>query len=145
LSPSLANVAIRKLDASVEASGPHDFTVRKSALSSEARLASTASRPASVTIAIRPSMWDGMARDMDVIWVKREAENFLEGDWTGGIRLIGFNKFAAVRKSARRAKEAPPQWATTNVHLVVGDGMTASAATWRFDKIPAPATCRIRT
>jgi hypothetical protein len=43
-----------RLDASVEASGPHDFTVRRPAPSSEAPPASTASRPASVTIAIRP-------------------------------------------------------------------------------------------
>ena len=64
---------IRRLDAGVEASGPHDFTVRVCAvvLRAErsltesnppcdpiARLtqpASTASHPASVTIAIRPS------------------------------------------------------------------------------------------
>jgi hypothetical protein len=45
---------LRQLDASVEASGPHDFAVRKHALSSEAPLASTAPLPASVTIAIRP-------------------------------------------------------------------------------------------
>jgi len=55
----LASVASRKrsarLDASVEASGPHDLAVRKQAPSSEAPLASTASHPASVTIAIRPS------------------------------------------------------------------------------------------
>jgi hypothetical protein len=44
------------LDASVGASGPHDFAVRKSARSSVAPLASIASRLASVTIAIRPSM-----------------------------------------------------------------------------------------
>ena len=44
-----------KLDASVEASGPHDFAVRKPMPSSEAPPASTASYPASVTIAIRPS------------------------------------------------------------------------------------------
>jgi hypothetical protein len=43
-----------KLDASVEASGPHDFAVRTPAPSSEAPPTSTASRPASVTIAIRP-------------------------------------------------------------------------------------------
>src|SRR6202050_475131 len=35
----------RQLDASVGASGPHDFAVRKSALSSLAQLASIASRP----------------------------------------------------------------------------------------------------
>ncbi len=46
---------LRKLDAGVEASGPHDFAVREPALSSLAPSASTASRPASVTIAIRPS------------------------------------------------------------------------------------------
>jgi hypothetical protein len=34
-----------QLDASVGASGPHDFAVRKSALSSAAQLASIASRP----------------------------------------------------------------------------------------------------
>ena len=43
-----------KLDASVEASGPHDFAVRLSAIRQK-RTASTASRPASVTIANRPS------------------------------------------------------------------------------------------
>jgi hypothetical protein len=47
---------LRELDASVGASGPHDFAVRKSAPSSEAQPASTASRPASVTIASRPSV-----------------------------------------------------------------------------------------
>jgi len=45
----------RRLDASVGASGPHDFAVRRQAPSSEALPASTASRPAFVTIAIRPS------------------------------------------------------------------------------------------
>jgi hypothetical protein len=54
----LATVAggkLRRLDASTEASGPHGFAVRKPARSSVAPLASTASNPASVTIAIRPS------------------------------------------------------------------------------------------
>src|SRR5450631_428760 len=49
-------LASRELDASVGASGPHDFAVRKLALSSGAQLTSTASRPASVTIASRPSV-----------------------------------------------------------------------------------------
>jgi hypothetical protein len=48
-------LASHELDASVEASGPHDFAVRKKALSSLALPAATASRPASVTIAKRPS------------------------------------------------------------------------------------------
>jgi hypothetical protein len=45
-----------KLDASVGASGPHDFAVPGSAPSSEALPTSIASRPASVTIASRPSV-----------------------------------------------------------------------------------------
>src|SRR3954451_19948861 len=44
----------RQLDASVGASGPHDFAVRVSVRSSGDTLASTASRSAFVTIAIRP-------------------------------------------------------------------------------------------
>ena len=63
LSPAIGLVCHRRLarllarlDAGVEASEPHDFAVRKSAPSSLAPPASTASRPASVTIAIRPSV-----------------------------------------------------------------------------------------
>jgi hypothetical protein len=52
----------RKLDASVGASGPHDFAVRRHAPSSEAPPASTASRPAFVTIASRPSKGTGPNR-----------------------------------------------------------------------------------
>jgi uncharacterized protein YbjT (DUF2867 family) len=93
LSPSLANVAIRKLDASVEASGPHDFTVRKSALSSEARLASTASRPAFVTIAKRPS-WgrDGEGYRCDLgpagteKFLQRGLDRWNQVDWLQQIR-----------------------------------------------------------
>jgi hypothetical protein len=69
-------LASRELDASVGASGPHDFAVRKGALSSGAPLTSTASRPAFVTIASRPSVWDGMAWDKQVIWVRRERKYF---------------------------------------------------------------------
>jgi hypothetical protein len=54
LSPSLVDVVFRQLDAGVEASGPHDFAVRKPGAFVNAQPASTASRPASVTIAIRP-------------------------------------------------------------------------------------------
>jgi hypothetical protein len=49
----------RQLDISVGMSGPHDFAVRKIARSSAAHLSSSASLPASVTIAIRPLVgWD---------------------------------------------------------------------------------------
>ena len=48
-------LASAKLDASIGASGPHDFAVRNQARSSVARLASTASHRTFVTIARRPS------------------------------------------------------------------------------------------
>jgi hypothetical protein len=35
--------------------------------------------------------------DMDVIWVKREANYFLGEDWTGSISLIGLDNFAVWR------------------------------------------------
>jgi hypothetical protein len=76
-------VTFRELDTSVGVSGPHDFSVRKSALSSLALLASTASRPASVTIANRPSV----GRDgeyIGLIWVFGKSEYFSERDWTKG-------------------------------------------------------------
>jgi hypothetical protein len=64
---------LRRLDAGVEASGPHDFAVRKQALSSAAPAASTASRPASVTIAIRPFVgWDRESYSFDLGFGKTE-------------------------------------------------------------------------
>src|ERR1700736_2832593 len=56
LPPSPAKVAFRELDASVGASGPHVFAVRITRRSSSSASASTASRPAAVTIATRPSV-----------------------------------------------------------------------------------------
>jgi hypothetical protein len=71
----------RQFDASVEASEPHDFAVRKHAHSSVAPPASIASNPASVTIAIRP--FEGWtAINMKVIWVRREQKYFCEEGWT---------------------------------------------------------------
>ena len=46
----------RRLDTSVGVSGPHDFAVRETAPFVSALPASIASRPASVTIASRPSV-----------------------------------------------------------------------------------------
>jgi hypothetical protein len=58
----LATVAcgyrFRRLDTSVGMSGPHDFAVRETAPFVSALPTSIASRPASVTIASRPSEWD---------------------------------------------------------------------------------------
>jgi len=64
----LEKLASQALDASIGASGPHDFAVRINAIR-QRRLASTASRPAFVTIAKRPSEWDGTAQIIKVIWV----------------------------------------------------------------------------
>jgi hypothetical protein len=67
LSPAIGLVCHRRLarllarlDAGVEASGPHDFTVRVGTIRQGMPTASTASRPASVTIAIRPFKGDGI-------------------------------------------------------------------------------------
>src|SRR6202047_408771 len=80
LPPSPAKVASRKLDASVGASGPHDFAVRGSAPSSEAPPASTASRPAFVTIASRPSV--GRDRiDIFLLLPRRQAKFLKIRNW----------------------------------------------------------------
>jgi hypothetical protein len=44
-----------------------------------------------------------MAMDIDLIWVKREAEYFCKPDWTGQITLIRFNKFRCARRSGTPA------------------------------------------
>src|SRR5260370_31773323 len=65
LSPSSAEIYFRQLDASVEASGPHDFAVRSSAVRLTAPSASTASRPALMTLRNAPSVGQdgGSCRD----------------------------------------------------------------------------------
>src|ERR1700731_5131089 len=56
------------------ASGCQDHTSSPSALASPVKraAASTAPRPASVTFAKRPSEWNRMAGDIEVIWVRRQ-------------------------------------------------------------------------
>ena len=55
-------LASQELDASTEASGPHDFAVRLRRCSSRAHRRPPHPRPTSVTIAKRPSVRDGMGR-----------------------------------------------------------------------------------
>jgi hypothetical protein len=50
-----------------------------------------------------PLVWDGMAGVMELIWEKREGIYFCGLGWTGGIRLIRFNKLRRARIPA-----APP-------------------------------------
>jgi hypothetical protein len=81
------------------ASGRQDHTTSPSAPAPfvKGAFASTASRTNVRDDRETPLMWDGMAGNMDLIWDKREAKYFLRGDWTGGIRLIRFNKFVVAR------------------------------------------------
>jgi hypothetical protein len=95
------------LNASVEASGPHDFSVRIAALSSSAPPASTASRPNVRDDGQRPSSGrDG--GDKQLICVKREAEYFFDEDWTGQISLNRLDNFDFARKSVGRSKGPSP-------------------------------------
>ena len=54
--------------------------------------ASTTSRLAFVTIAIRPSCRDGTARKQPLIWGDREEVYICKDDWTAQIRLNPFSK-----------------------------------------------------
>jgi hypothetical protein len=70
-----------RLDASVGAPGPHGFAVRIRHVSSNRAFASIASSPASVTIAIRPSVgWT--AGVLDLICPTAPAEYFSLMGWT---------------------------------------------------------------
>src|SRR3954452_11614555 len=96
----------RKLDASVEASGPHDFAVRISTVRQKHQ-----PRPPHPVPNVRddrdtPLRWDGMARLIVLIWVRSETECFCKGDWTAQISLIRFNKFGPARFH-RRARACP--------------------------------------
>src|SRR5205823_5506161 len=65
-----------QLDASVEASGPHDFAVRVSTFRQACFNVHRIPFPTSVTIAKRPFEWDGMAEVVELIWANRKAEYF---------------------------------------------------------------------
>ena len=88
----LANT-FAKLDASVEASGPHDFAVRSQRFRQRRRQRPSHPAPTSVTIAKRPSCRRGMAGNMDLIWAGRETLYFCRRDWTGRITLIQQENF----------------------------------------------------
>jgi hypothetical protein len=118
----------QRLDAGVEASGPHDLAVRCSIV----RL-SRADRSQVITPALRtacaqptlprpphpvpnvrddrepPLMGNKTAWDIEVIWVGRIRIYFCGGDWTGQIRLIWLRKldfwrggFCGAYKRSRR-------------------------------------------
>jgi len=78
LSPSLAKIAFRKLDAGVEASGPHDFAVRKQNALVKAPLVPP-HQPRVRDDAIRPRV-GGRRRIMNLLRF-RKSEYLSEG-WT---------------------------------------------------------------
>ena len=70
--------------------------------------ASTASRPAFVTIAIRPFVGqDGQL--VELICPTGKAEYFCEQDWTGRIALICFNNLAFTRNGPQAAQARSPE------------------------------------
>jgi len=102
---------IRELDASVGASGPHDFAVREQHRSSATLLASTASRPALMTLRNAP-LWDRTAIDMDLIWVGREGKYFCWRGWTGMSLICPSGKSVESNAGQTRAKfNLPPSGA----------------------------------
>jgi hypothetical protein len=87
----------RQLDASVGASGPHDFAVRK-----VSALVSSATRVHRIPPRVRddrdtPLVWDETAEDMQVTWGGRESEYFCDGGWTGQITLNWLDKLRPPR------------------------------------------------
>ena len=108
LSPAIGLSCHRRLRKSLPAnltpaSRRQDHTILPSAskaLSSEASLAATASNPASVTIAIRPSSGvDG--EDIQLICDFGKPEYFFGRDWTGRNSLIRLEKLDFTRKSVQ--------------------------------------------
>jgi hypothetical protein len=74
-------LASQELDASVGASGPHDFAVRLTRHSSKALQASTASRPTLMTWPT-PLCRDGTAESIKLFLPIGEAKYFCERGWT---------------------------------------------------------------
>src|ERR1700692_2388626 len=117
LSPAIGLFCHRRLRKSLPAnltpaSRRQDHTILPSAskaLSSEAPLAATASSPASVTIAIRPSSGvDGGG--YKVICDFGKPEYFFGWGWTGQITLIRLGKLDFTRKCAgARGRDSPPR------------------------------------
>jgi hypothetical protein len=100
----------RKLDASVGASGPHDFAVHLK----RARLARH-QRPSHPAPNVRddretPLQRDGTASDIDVIWIAHEGINFLIWDWTTQISLmaLAFLPFCRTPTAASFGKLPAP-------------------------------------
>ena len=122
----------RQLDAGVEASGPHDFAVRVSTIRpSRAARVHRIPHPTSVTIAKRPSVWDGMIRSIPVS-TKRPSEKFLPegldsqiakqpvGQITHHPAAQGDLPQGAARSQGPRGRPRPARSATVQVRYFGG-------------------------
>jgi hypothetical protein len=87
----------RRLDASVGASGPHDFAVREPGAFVNAPPHVHRIPPRVRDDRDTPPRRDGTARDIEVIWVGWESNYFCHQDWTASIRLIRLNKLSWAR------------------------------------------------
>ena len=83
LPPSPTKIVFRKLDASVGASGPHDFAVRARAVRHRRIRVHRIPCPTSVTTAKRPSCGHETAGVVGLICPTAEAEYFSRRGWTG--------------------------------------------------------------
>ncbi len=77
-----------------------------------------------------------MRKVLEMIWGARKGKYFCKEDWTGGIRLIRFNKFGRARK--RRSPDG---------RSTIRDGDTDESHGFRFAQsgLPAhaPASARV--
>jgi hypothetical protein len=98
LPPSLAEILPAKLDASVGASGPHDFAVRVRAIRQR-----RSPRPPHPALNVRddretPLCEAGRGEFVKVICPTKKAEYFSPKDWTTQITLIRLNKSPVSRR-----------------------------------------------
>jgi hypothetical protein len=90
----------REFDASVEASGPHDFAVRVSAV--RYRHLRVHRIPSRVRDDREPPlMWDGTEKNKPVIWVWCEEGIFLRRGWTGNRKIARQGKSVGEVGEAR--------------------------------------------
>jgi hypothetical protein len=113
-------IASAKLDASVGASGPHDFAVRFKLRSSTRRQSvHRIPHPTFVTIAKRPSC-EGRTRELvEVICPTGQAKYFFEEDWTTQITL---NRLTKIQFTRMRFREANLEQAIRSAPSITDQG-----------------------
>jgi len=120
--PGRADLNIRELDASVGASGPHDFAVRNNISRQRAvdRSRIQRTRPATPSRAKRvhripprvrddhdtPLLWGGMAKVLEVICPTGRAKYFFKGGWTDNSLICPSGKRTLMVSPLSRAASA---------------------------------------